>query len=483
MHETIPIIAIVDTETTGMRAERDRIVEIGIVRVENGVIVRKYSTLINPGRTISAFITSINGITNEALASAPSFDEVALEIQELLEGAVFVAHNVRFDYSFVRQEFKRLGIAWKRPYACSVEVSRSLFPRHRRHNLDAIIERFGLSCESRHRAYDDAHAVFQFFEAVSKDMGAKRLAEAITKQLENGALKVGREALRGLPDTPGVYRFYNEAHEPIYIGKSVNIRTRVRSHFADSANERHLSEETVSVEVTETAGELSALLLESRSIKEDLPLYNRALRKKKKILVAYERKTPTGYKTVELRSESEVDPSQKIVALFRSMSHAREALRDIARDSELCQKVLGLENGEGPCFGSQIEACRGACFGKEPTVSYNMRFDDAFSKRKIRSWPFAGAILVKEEKTAESGIAFLVRDWRIVESYSYDGDFSETFLSAEPEFDYDTYKILARYILNPRHKKNISAVSDADLRRMLRKGGEEYDQEYEEVIT
>ena len=479
MHEQLSTIAYVDVETTGMRAEHDRITEIGIVRVEDGVIVKKYSTLVNPGRTISAFITSINGITNEALTSAPPFEEIALEIADILDGAVFVAHNVRFDYAFIKQEFKRLGMAFKHPYACSVVLSRTIFPRYKKHNHDAIIERFGLTCESRHRAYDDAYVIYQFFEEIKKKYGGDRLLKTLAEQIGDGNLRVRKDALRNLPDTPGVYRFYNQAHEPIYIGKSVNIRTRVRSHFAESANERHLSDETVSVEVTETAGELSALLLESRSIKEDLPLYNRALRKKKKIIVAYERLTQNGYKTAELRSESEVDTSEKIVALFRSMSHAKETIRDIAQDSRLCQKLLGIETGEGPCFGSQIERCEGACVGRESPKSYNERFDDAFRRRKIKSWPYGGAIMVKEQKTEDSGIAFLVKDWRIIESYSYENGCTERFLTAESEFDYDTYKILARFILNPKNRKSISSVSEKELNSMLSQESEGY----EPVIT
>ena len=466
MHEHLSTLAFVDVETTGMRPEHDRVVEIGIVRMEDGVVTKKYSTLINPGRSISAFITSVNGITNDALVTAPPFEEVALEIQDLLDGAVFVAHNARFDYAFIKQEFKRLGISFKRPYACSVLLSRSLFPRHRKHNLDAIIERFGFVCESRHRAYDDAFVIYQFFEAITEKYGADRLYEALGQQLGDGNLRVKKDALRNLPDTPGVYRFYNENHEPIYIGKSVNVRTRVRSHFAESAQERHLSDETVSVEVTETAGELSALLLESRSIKSDLPLYNRALRRKKKIIVAREQLTDAGYKTAELRSESSVDPKEKIVALFRSMSHAKEVLRQIAQDSRLCQKLLQIEKGEGACFGSQIELCGGACVGKESRDEYNKRFDDAFVRRKIKSWPYGGAILVKEQKTEDSGSAFIVRDWRIVESYSYENGCTERFLPPEPDFDYDTYKILARFILNPKNRNSIQAVSDREVTEM-----------------
>ena len=460
------IFAIIDTETTGMRSHSDRVIEVGIVRVERGEIVRTYRTLINPGFPISPRITEMNGITNDDLVGAPSFEEVALDIEDMLKDAVFVAHNASFDYGFIKSEFRRLGMPFRAPVACSVKLSRALYPQQRGHSLDALIERFGFACESRHRAYDDALVVHEFIKRAERDHGKRAVADAIEEQLSGLGYGVPNKALRELPDTPGVYYFYDTDEKPIYIGKSKNIRTRVRSHFSDSAGEEHLRAGTVRVSVEETPGELSALLLESCRIKEELPLYNRALRKPKKHIIALERTTPEGYLTLDLSAEKTVDTKRDIVAIFRTMSQARTKLIEIAKENRLCEKLLGLERSGNACFGSQIEACDGACIGRESAESYNKRFKEAFRRRRIKTWPWKEAIVVEEKGTESSGAVFVVRDWRILASYVYEEGGAREFLPASLGFDYDTYKILARYLLDPSHRHDIRAITESEFARM-----------------
>ncbi len=468
MHE--PIFAIIDTETTGMKSDRSRIIEVGIVLVHRGEIKRTFKSLVNPGCAISPFITSINGITDDDLISAPSFEEIALEVEELLRGAIFVAHNASFDYAFIKAEFKRLGMKFRMPYLCSVALSRALYPYARKHNLDALIERHGLACESRHRAYDDAHAVYQFMEKAKAEFGAKPFNGTVQRLIVGARtdMPYANDA-KALPDTPGVYYMYGEENEPLYIGKSKNIRTRVRSHFSPSSGETHLRESTHRIEARETPGELSALLLESYEIKKDRPLYNRALRKRKKMIVAFAEKTEAGYLTARLSSEAEIDTRLDIAAVFRTMSAAREKLRELARENELCEKLLGTEKTSGACFGSQIEHCRGACVGKESPDEYNARFRDAFKRRRIKTWPFRDAIRIEERGEEGEGVVFLVKDWRIVESYLYDGSADSgamrEFLPPLEYFDYDTYKILVRYVLNSTNRSRIHEVSEREFHR------------------
>lgn len=459
------LFAIVDIETTGMRSERDRIIEIGIILMEGDSIVRTYSTLINPECPVSPGATLINGITNEKLAMAPTFDEVALQIDEMLRGAVFVAHNVRFDYQFVKKEFQRLGMEFRLPYLCSVELSRFFYPKAQRHNLDALIKRHNFDCESRHRAYDDAHVVFQFLQAVKKEFGAK----VFWKTLEEKTVGGGRNApyensLRELPDSPGVYYLYGDSNDLLYIGKSKNVRTRVRSHFSPSAGEHHLREGTVRIASRSTPGELSALLLESHAIKNESPVFNRKLRKPKKMVVAFEQLTQEGYRTVELRTESELPNGENIAAIFRTMTAARQNLREIAKEHFLCQKLLGLEKTAGTCFGSQIGLCKKACAGAESVEAYNARFVRAFKKRQIKTWPFSGAVRIEErDHPAGDGAVFIIKEWRILKSYVYDAAGIREFLPALPFFDYDTYKILVRYILNPANRSRMREISESDL--------------------
>jgi len=154
--------AFVDVETTGMSAAYGHIIEIGIIRVEDGVITDTYQTLIQPNQTLQPIITSITGITDRDLEGAPTFEAVSGRIQELLADAIFVAHNAAFDYAFVKSEFQRLGIRWNAKSLCTVKLSRALYAQEKSHNLDSLIERHSLPMENRHRAYDDAFALVGF---------------------------------------------------------------------------------------------------------------------------------------------------------------------------------------------------------------------------------------------------------------------------------------------------------------------------------
>jgi DNA polymerase-3 subunit epsilon len=174
-------LAIVDVETTGGFAENDRIIEIGIIRVEKGKMVEKYNTLIDPEQYLSPFITNLTGITDKHLQKAPTFISVRENISELLNNAIFVAHNAHFDYGFVKHEFKRLGDRWEAERLCTVQLSRHLYPEHRHHNLDSVIERCNIKCESRHRALDDAKAVWDFLKHSEKNFSKIALENAFKK--------------------------------------------------------------------------------------------------------------------------------------------------------------------------------------------------------------------------------------------------------------------------------------------------------------
>src|SRR3989344_686890 len=161
-------IAFVDIETTGTSLASDRIIEIGIVRVENNTVTKTFQTLINPQTYLSPFITNMTGIQEHMLDNAPTFSQVKDDIKQLLQDCVFVAHNVRFDYGFLKHEFKRLGHTFTQKHFCTVKLSQILFPRARHHNLDSIIKRHSISCENRHRAFDDAQVLWDFFQLLQQ---------------------------------------------------------------------------------------------------------------------------------------------------------------------------------------------------------------------------------------------------------------------------------------------------------------------------
>src|SRR6202041_401200 len=156
-------LAFVDLETTGGDAARHRITEVAVVRVQNGELADEWSSLVNPECPIPAHTAAFTGISDDMVAAAPRFAEIAAEVLRRLQGAVFVAHNARFDYSFLRSEFRRLDMPFSTKILCTVKLSRRLFPEHVRHNLDAVMERHGLVCSARHRALGDAQVLRDFW--------------------------------------------------------------------------------------------------------------------------------------------------------------------------------------------------------------------------------------------------------------------------------------------------------------------------------
>lgn len=447
--------AFVDVETTGTSAAYGNIIEIGIIRVEDGVVTDTYQSLVQPNRPLLPIITSITGIRDEDLEDAPAFEQISGRIGELLEGAIFVAHNAPFDYAFVKSEFRRLGITWNAKSLCTVKVSRKLYAHEERHNLDALIARHGLPMENRHRAYDDAYALIEFLKVASKEHTPEAVRGAIDQVLGTRALPATLDPslVKDLPHAPGIYIFYGSEDDVLYVGKSVDIKTRVLSHFsADrrTGKERALCESVAHIEYEETSGELSALLLESLRIKELMPIHNRKLRKTKKLAVASSSVNETGHKTASVSYRDELLESDfgSTEGVFRSASQGKTALKAAAKEHELCLKLLGIEQGPGACFSYQLGKCRGACVGTEDAEAYNARFSAAFEKRRIRSWPFKGPVMLPEDPTAEEGLVYVLDQWRILKTLSYTADgYDEE--EVESDFDYDAYKILSAHLLRP----------------------------------
>ncbi len=272
MFSNLPNYVMLDLETTGGTPLYDRITEIALIRFEYGEETERWQTLINPGISIPPFITHLTGITNEMVKDAPTFEEVAHTLYGYIEGAVLAAHNVRFDHGFLKNEYKRLGAVLRQKVMCTVKLSRKLYPGHRGHGLDAIMQRHGLSTDARHRAMGDVELVVAYLDLARRELGEARVLETVASLLRGPSLPAGLDGafLDEIPDSPGVYLFYGENDSPLYIGKSVTLRSRVMSHFSgDHASSRamRIGQEVRRVEWRETAGELGALLLESRLIK------------------------------------------------------------------------------------------------------------------------------------------------------------------------------------------------------------------------
>src|SRR4051812_42038756 len=277
-------LAIVDLETTGTRPASDRITEIAILEVNGLELVSRWSTLVNPGSSIPSPIQALTGITNELVAAAPKFGELAEALYEKLAGRIFVAHNARFDYGFLRREFERAGFGFSARTLCSVRLSRRLYRSEKRHDLDSVIARHGLACTARHRALGDADALWQFLKVAAAEHGAEVMSVAALQISKQPSLPahIERAMIDEIPEAPGVYQFYGENGALLYVGKSRSLRTRVLSHFSsDLRSERgmELVQALRRIEWQRTAGELGALLREAKLVKELGPAFNRQLRK------------------------------------------------------------------------------------------------------------------------------------------------------------------------------------------------------------
>jgi DNA polymerase-3 subunit epsilon len=468
-------LVFVDLETTGGNAAFDRITEVGIVRVTNGELADEWSSLVNPECPIPAYIEAFTGISNRMVADAPRFAQIAEVVRQKTQGAVFVAHNARFDYSFLRSEFLRADMHFSAKVLCTVKLSRRLFPAHARHNLDAVMERNGLTCSARHRALGDARVLHDFWFKLRRDLPEPQLAAAVQTVL--GAHQLPDHLPPGLadelPEGPGVYRFFGEGDTLLYVGRSNSLRTRVCGHFAAKdagSRDGEMAHQVRRVDWTETAGELGAMLLEAEWIKTRKPLYNR---RSKSTAQSYTLRAggagaPGGAQApgslpnpVEAVPIDGVEPTEltQCFGVFHSEKDARKALTDIARAHQLCLKVLGLEDGTGSCLAFHVGKCRGACMGKEPLILHHTRLLLALSALKLKAWPFPGRIALRERAARGFGPdGGSGADLHVVDHWTYLGTArSEEQIAAlgardlSVAFDVDVYRILLRYFArNPK---------------------------------
>ena len=444
---SFPTLAFVDLETTGATATADRITEIGIVEVdESGV--REWSCLVNPGTPISGFIERLTGISNAMVAQAPAFADVAAEVMARLEGRLFVAHNARFDYGFLKNEFKRAGHDFRATVLCTVRLSRKLFPQHARHNLDSLIERHDLTVSSRHRALGDARLIHQFWNRVQAEVAPDTLAEVVKALTARPSLPAGLDpaAIDDLPEGAGVYLFYGENGLPLYVGKSKELKKRVLAHFvADhtAAREMSLALQVRRIECIETGGEIGALLKEAALIKQLQPIHNRTLRRNDELCFwqLVEARPGEWRPVLMLASDLEFRRQEQLYGPFKSARDAKRTLTELAKEHGLCHSLLGLEKLKPgkPCFAHQLQQCKGACVGKEPVSFHSARLMAALSRQRLAPWPFAGPAWIREGDEVH-----LIDHWRHLGTAQSEADLHALLDTPAPAFDRDSYRILVK---------------------------------------
>lgn len=392
------MFAIIDIETCGAKFEfrRGRIIDICIL-VHDGIsVVEQYQTLVNPNCYISPFYTNLSGITNEMVADAPQFHEIAKDIIRLTADKIFVAHNVGFDYRFIQEEFASLGYAFKRDTLCTVKLSRKLLPGKKSYSLGNLCAAIGIEIFDRHRAAGDAIATAKLFDLLLqlKTQSPQYKSQSVDQIMRTRIDQIKKYILDKLPDSCGVYYFLNKEHQIIYIGKSIHMYTRAVSHFnTDIRKMKNMLHQLYNVDYVETGSELISLLMESEEIKKHKPFFNR----KSKVDVfthsLIHSISDTGVHEIYIDKYDE-----QIAALcsFTNYASAREKLDQWISTYTLCLRYCRLTSNESVCFHHQIKQCNGICAELEDKTAYNKRVQQLL---QAVSYPLSCFIIVDVGRT------------------------------------------------------------------------------------
>lgn len=373
--------AVVDLETTGSKPARNRIIEIAIY-IHNGKrVIEHFSSLVNPHRYIPPFIQAFTGITNAMVEEAPDFEEIRDQVAALTRHRIFVAHNVRFDYGFLRQEFKRCGEVFHRQQLCTVRLSRSVFPGQRSYSLGKLCQQLEIPINHRHRAEGDAAATVQLLEQILKKSSESAIKQQIQDELKGVRLPANYswEKLNALPEDHGVYYFLNAKNQVIYIGRSKQIRKRILSHFSRdlrSSRAQAMKNAVKDIQTQRTGNDLIASLLESRAIKTYMPEFNRAQRRKRYRYGLFENTGADGIRTLEVRL---LNQQQNPLKQFTRRSSAEAYLAELAITYGLCLKHANLQQNPFGCHtaASKAECIMGCPLRDGDANNYEERLDKA----------------------------------------------------------------------------------------------------------
>lgn len=417
------MFAIVDIETCGgsFQFKKGRIIEICILVHDGLTIVDKLSTLINPECYISPRFTEIHGITNEMVKDSPKFYEVAKDIVRLTENCIFVAHNVSFDYGFIKDEFASLGYKYKRETLCTVRLSRKLIPGKISYSLGNLCDTLGIYNEARHRAEGDAMATAELFDRLIqlKTVHPQYRKMGIEDIMARRIDKIKQYVLKKLPEECGVYYFKDKDGNIIYIGKSNNMYARAQSHFNNDAKKaKNMLNDMYNVDFEVTGSELVALLLEAEEIKKHKPLYNRA---KKNDQFQYSIDCFTDEKGIINFQLMPTSEAQSPIISFNTVSNASERIGNWIEEFELCPKHCGVEKASGPCFNFQIKKCKGVCCDAESREDYNARVNKVLARYHF---DFKTFLIIDKGRHPEEKSAILIENGKYYGYGYFDNDLS-----------------------------------------------------------
>lgn len=374
--------AIIDTETTGLSAKNEKITEIAIIIHDGEKEVDRFQTLINPERSIPFRITQLTGINNQMVAGAPKFFEVAKKILQLTEGKIIVGHNVNFDYNFIRAEFEEFEFDFRRKTACTVKLSRKVFPGLPSYSLGRLTAQLDIDHINKHRAMGDCEATLKVFEKI-----IQHDPTVLNEPIQKLPKALSEDKIKQIPEKAGVYYFFDAQGKIIYVGKSKHLKQRVLSHLNNHSTKKavEMIDNIFDIKYTITGSELIALLLESEEIKKHKPIYNRAQLRSIFSYGIFLVEDSKGYFDLKIGKN---EPLSRPISAFSSSREAKDYLQFLVDEYNLCLSHCDLDRGKGPCFNYQIHKCLGACCDKEPAEEYNKRLLAAIDRLRFRHSDF-----------------------------------------------------------------------------------------------
>ena len=372
------LYAIVDIETTGGYAAAGGITEVAVVVTDGENIIDRYETLVNPVYTIPRYVETLTGITNAMVEDAAHFKMIAGKLYELLCDKIFVAHNVNFDYSYLKYHFKEAGYELDCKKLCTIRLGRQLVPGCKSYSLGNFCREIGIPIHQRHRAGGDADATAKLFHHLLKKDTEGHVEKMLRVKSREQSLPPNLPAkqIKQLPQNPGVYYFHDNKGKVIYVGKAKNLSKRVNSHFSNNKPNRQKQEflrNIHSITYTTTATELMAFILENVEIKKFWPGQNRSLKRFEQSYALYSFEDRNGYLRLAIEKKNK---NIKPLYTFNLLAEGHTLLRKLSQQFNLCPKLCFLQHDHIECEGSKDGRCSGACEQKEAPEAYNHRVNE-----------------------------------------------------------------------------------------------------------